>query len=278
MVRFSGECVSKVMCARAIPLSPSASALSVYCLLYSSGTAVDHVNPSGPSRPATGSPSSLIMLTVPSTPSPAVTVTGDSTETPTAPSVTDVCNLGTNRSPYGVPLSLITCGAGDTVVALQALRPTMAAAINATVPSNERLVFTTSSPSANYYLRTNIVDQTWVPLGGIITHMKLNAIERAAMNNPIRAVHQHHREAEWFRTLAGGSLTGQRVLEVGCGRGVGSQVILDRLGAAEVTAFDLDESMVELARKRLQGRPVSLSVGDVCEIHQPADSMDTVVD
>jgi ubiquinone/menaquinone biosynthesis C-methylase UbiE len=107
--------------------------------------------------------------------------------------------------------------------------------------------------------------------------MKLNAIERAAMNNPIRAAHQHLREAEWFRRLAGGSLSGQRVLEVGCGRGVGSQVILDRLGAAEVIAFDLDDSMVDLARKRLHGRPVSLSVGDVCEIQQPADSMDTVV-
>ena len=108
--------------------------------------------------------------------------------------------------------------------------------------------------------------------------MKLNAIERAAMNNPIRAAHQHLREATWFRSLAGGALSGQRVLEVGCGRGVGAQVILDRLGAAEVTAFDLDESMVELARKRLNGRPVSLSVGDVCDIQQPADSMDTVVD
>jgi ubiquinone/menaquinone biosynthesis C-methylase UbiE len=107
--------------------------------------------------------------------------------------------------------------------------------------------------------------------------MKLNAIERAAMNNPIRAAHRHLREAEWFRRLAGGSLSGQRVLEVGCGRGVGSQVILDRLGAAEVIAFDLDDSMVDLARKRLHGRPVSLSVGDVCEIQQPADSMDTVV-
>lgn len=108
--------------------------------------------------------------------------------------------------------------------------------------------------------------------------MKLNAIERAAMNNPVRAAHQHHREAAWFRRLAGGALSGQHVLEVGCGRGVGSEVILDRLGAAKVTAFDLDESMVELARKRLDRRPVSLSVGDVCEIAQPAGSIDTVVD
>ncbi|MGH3676001.1 MAG: class I SAM-dependent methyltransferase [Mycobacterium sp.] len=108
--------------------------------------------------------------------------------------------------------------------------------------------------------------------------MKLNSIERAAMNNPVRAAHQHRREAAWFRRLAGGTLSDQHVLEVGCGRGVGSEVILDRLGAARVTAFDLDESMVELARKRLHGRRVELSVGDVCAIEQPAGSVDTVVD
>jgi ubiquinone/menaquinone biosynthesis C-methylase UbiE len=107
--------------------------------------------------------------------------------------------------------------------------------------------------------------------------MKLNSVERAAMNNPVRAAHQHHREAAWFRRLAGGALSGQQVLEVGCGRGVGAEVILDRLGAGKVTAFDLDESMVELARKRLHGRPVSLSVGDVCDIQQQAATADTVV-
>ncbi len=108
--------------------------------------------------------------------------------------------------------------------------------------------------------------------------MKLNAVERAAMNNPLRAAHQHHREAARFRRLAGGALSGQRVLEVGCGRGIGVEVILDRLGADSVTAFDLDESMVELARRRLHGRPASLSVGDVCEINEPDNALDTVVD
>jgi ubiquinone/menaquinone biosynthesis C-methylase UbiE len=94
----------------------------------------------------------------------------------------------------------------------------------------------------------------------------------------VRAAHQHHREAEWFKRLAGGTLSGQHVLEVGCGRGVGSQVVLDRLGAEKVTAFDLDESMVDLARRRLHGRPVSLSVGDVCDIDAPSSSIDAVVD
>jgi 2-polyprenyl-3-methyl-5-hydroxy-6-metoxy-1,4-benzoquinol methylase len=108
--------------------------------------------------------------------------------------------------------------------------------------------------------------------------MKLNSIERAAMNNPVRAAHQHHREAAWFRRLAGGALSGKHVLEIGCGQGVGSEVILDRLGAERVTAFDLDDSMVELARRRLHARPVSLSVGDVCAIDQPSGAIDTVVD
>ncbi|MCT7656895.1 class I SAM-dependent methyltransferase [Mycobacterium deserti] len=108
--------------------------------------------------------------------------------------------------------------------------------------------------------------------------MKLNTVERAIMNNPVRAAHQHRREAAWFRRMAGGDLSGQHVLEVGCGRGVGAEVILDRLGAARVTAFDLDESMVELARRRLHGRPVSLSVGDVCTIEQQSATVDTVVD
>ena len=108
--------------------------------------------------------------------------------------------------------------------------------------------------------------------------MKLNSVERALVNNPLRAAHQHHRESAWFRRLAGGDLSGQHVLEVGCGRGVGSEVILDRLGAERVTAFDLDDSMVELARRRLHARPVSLSVGDVCAIEQASAAIDTVVD
>ena len=108
--------------------------------------------------------------------------------------------------------------------------------------------------------------------------MKLNSIERALMNNPVRAAHQHHREAAWFKRLAGGDLSGQHVLEVGCGQGVGAEVILDRLGAANVTAFDLDESMVDLAQRRLHGRRVSLSVGDVCDIELPSAAVDTVVD
>jgi ubiquinone/menaquinone biosynthesis C-methylase UbiE len=111
--------------------------------------------------------------------------------------------------------------------------------------------------------------------------VKLNRVERAAMNNPLRAAHQHHREASWFRRLAGASLSGQHVLEIGCGRGVGVEVLLDRLQAGQVTAFDLDPAMIDKAERRLHRRgrdAVSLSVGDACEIQQPSASIDTAVE
>lgn len=111
--------------------------------------------------------------------------------------------------------------------------------------------------------------------------MKRNTIERVAMNNPVRAAHQHYREARWFRELAGGELTGQTVLEIGCGRGVGVEVIVDRLRADRVVAFDVDEAQVQRARRRLAARPsgqVTVSVGDAADIELPSHSVDAVVD
>lgn len=111
--------------------------------------------------------------------------------------------------------------------------------------------------------------------------MKLNTVERLAMNNPVRAAHQHRREAEWFRRLSAGGLQDQHVLEVGCGRGVGVEVILDRLGARKVTAFDLDPHQVARASRRLRDRPphaVELGVGDATVIDAQDASFDAVVD
>jgi ubiquinone/menaquinone biosynthesis C-methylase UbiE len=81
--------------------------------------------------------------------------------------------------------------------------------------------------------------------------------------------------------LAGGDLTGQQVLEVGCGRGVGVEMLLDRLHAAHVAAFDIDPSMVDRAKRRLHGRQPgswSVSTGDAGEIATCSGSIDTVVE
>lgn len=102
--------------------------------------------------------------------------------------------------------------------------------------------------------------------------MLLNRFEKAMMNNSVRAFVQRHYEARKLERL-GGRAAGKRVLEVGCGRGFGVELLLDRFGAASVDAFDLDPHMVELARRRLarRGDRVRLWQGSVTEI-QAADA------
>lgn len=110
--------------------------------------------------------------------------------------------------------------------------------------------------------------------------MKLNAAEKALMNNPVRAALQRHYEAPLLERL-GGAVDGGAVLEVGCGRGVGTELIIERFRARHVTAFDLDPEMVDEARRRL-GRHtpqrVALSVGDVTAIDAPDEAFDAVFD
>lgn len=109
--------------------------------------------------------------------------------------------------------------------------------------------------------------------------MRLNAVEFALMNNPLRAAVQRYLEAP--RLLAmGGSMSGGRALEIGCGRGVGVELILARFCADRVDAFDFDPRMVERAVRRLADHDdrVRLWVGDASAIAAPDDSYDAVFD
>ena len=109
--------------------------------------------------------------------------------------------------------------------------------------------------------------------------MRLNRFEFALMNNPIRAAIQRYYEVRQLLRL-GGPLAGGRALEIGCGRGVGIELILGPFAAGSVTAFDLDPQMVRRARARLAGQSsaVSLWVGDATAISVPAESYDAVFD
>ena len=110
--------------------------------------------------------------------------------------------------------------------------------------------------------------------------MKLNRVEKALMNNPLRAAIQRFHEAAMMERL-GGHVAGQRVLEIGCGRGIGTGVIFERFGAREVHAFDLDPDMVQGARCRLAGYSpdrLRLFVGDAEHIDARDASYDAVFD
>ena len=109
--------------------------------------------------------------------------------------------------------------------------------------------------------------------------MKMNTLEKMAMNNPVRLLIQRHFELPLLEKL-GGRLDGMNVLEVGCGRGVGTELLLERLGAANVHAIDLDEGMLKHARKRLSKYDptrLKLETGDVTAIDAPDQTYDAVV-
>ncbi|MDH3655114.1 MAG: class I SAM-dependent methyltransferase [Myxococcales bacterium] len=109
--------------------------------------------------------------------------------------------------------------------------------------------------------------------------MLLNKFEKLLMNNPVREVAQRHYEAKRLREL-GGATKGGRALEIGCGRGVGVEIILEQFGADTVDAFDLDPDMVRRAQARLErfGDRVSLWIGDATDIRADDGTYDSVFD
>ena len=78
----------------------------------------------------------------------------------------------------------------------------------------------------------------------------------------------------WLRL--GGSLTGSRVLELGCGCGVGIDLLLGPMNAAEAHAIDLDPVMVALAARRV-GTRASVMTGEMGALPIGDCSYDAVV-
>ncbi len=81
---------------------------------------------------------------------------------------------------------------------------------------------------------------------------EMSVLERWLVNSPFRAWLQR-REVRAFVRWASLDSTAC-VLDMGCGRGVSTALILDLLRPQCLAAFDVDASMVELARRRLARR------------------------
>jgi len=52
------------------------------------------------------------------------------------------------------------------------------------------------------------------------------------------------------------------ILEIGCGTGIYTRLLHDRYGDAEITAVDISEKMVEIAREKLTGKNISFMIAD----------------
>ncbi|MBI5213321.1 MAG: class I SAM-dependent methyltransferase, partial [Nitrospirae bacterium] len=81
--------------------------------------------------------------------------------------------------------------------------------------------------------------------------MKLNIVERFITNNPARALIQRHIEGQMLRKMARSGKY-PLCLEIGCGRGIGAEVIVEQFGAERVIATDVDPDQIERAKKSLK--------------------------
>ena len=97
---------------------------------------------------------------------------------------------------------------------------------------------------------------------------EMSALERWLVNSPFRAWLQR-REVRTFLRWAKLS-PDACVLDMGCGRGVSTSLIIEQLNPRCLSAFDFDPSMVDLARRRLARRlqddSLDLRVADATEM------------
>ena len=94
--------------------------------------------------------------------------------------------------------------------------------------------------------------------------MKLNWAERLIVNNPVRVLIQRL-ILKWIGPAVAPD-PAAKILEVGCGRGAGACLLLEKFQPALLHAMDLDRKMIRQALAYLnpeQQERISLYVGDV---------------
>ncbi len=109
--------------------------------------------------------------------------------------------------------------------------------------------------------------------------MKMSRFEKFFVNNPLSALGQ--KRAARLMLQLGDAVKGGRALEIGCGRGLGVELILGLFGAGSVDAFEVDPDQLRLAKKRLlpgYQNTVNLFEASATDIPSPDSAYDAVFD
>lgn len=108
--------------------------------------------------------------------------------------------------------------------------------------------------------------------------MKLNLFERLLTNNPVRAYLQRHVEGPMLKKM-GSRSDYPLCLEIGCGTGIGAQVIAEQFGAQKVIATDIDPEQLESARDNLMPEfrdKIEFKLEDAMALTEPDETFDAV--
>jgi ubiquinone/menaquinone biosynthesis C-methylase UbiE len=71
--------------------------------------------------------------------------------------------------------------------------------------------------------------------------------------------------------------THKKMLEIGCGNGIGTQLILEFFKPAEFIATEYDERLVEIARIKNKDSKVSVEAGNAADLRFPDNEFDAVL-
>ena len=107
--------------------------------------------------------------------------------------------------------------------------------------------------------------------------MKLNKIEFALMNNPIRAFIQKKHEIRVLRRMTPITNIGI-ALEIGCGNGYGTKLIKAYFCPSRIVAIDLDEKMIQLARRKNKDSSIQYHVMDASTLSFTDRTFDAIFD
>lgn len=107
--------------------------------------------------------------------------------------------------------------------------------------------------------------------------MLMNQVEFWSMNNPVRGFVQDFVEVKKLRKLSKLSKD-KDILEIGCGNGHGTKLIQKYFNPKKITAIDLDEKMIEKAKKGTKDISVTFQVADAAKLPFASSSFDAVFD
>lgn len=107
--------------------------------------------------------------------------------------------------------------------------------------------------------------------------MKLNKIEFALINNPIRGFIQKFHEIRISRRITPITNIGI-ALEIGCGNGYGTKLIKKHFGPRRIEAIDLDEKMIGIARRKNRDASIQYYVMDASALSFADRTFDAIFD